>query len=158
MELVTVRLPGFGSGAGFGSCAAAGRTIRTETAATTSGRHTYFDTKGFENIDPPIGNDARERGWASAPVARRTSKMDATARAGSGVRRRRFAQEKRKTTAGASAPIEQKCVARRKRRQRCWRRRGDRSATLAAHIAARRPRTRDAAVRTYSSTIASKRT
>jgi hypothetical protein len=50
-ELVTVRLPGFGSGV---LCAAAGLAGKNDNAAMTSGRYTYFDTKDFENIDPPI--------------------------------------------------------------------------------------------------------
>src|ERR1043165_2154155 len=53
MELVTVRLPGFGSGA---FCAAAGRAATIAMAAAASGRHTYFENKGFETIDPPIWN------------------------------------------------------------------------------------------------------
>jgi hypothetical protein len=73
-ELVTVRLPGFGSG---GVCATAGRGSRNENAAVTSGRHTYFDTNDFDNIDPPIW-ERRVSALASAPVAQRMSKMDAT--------------------------------------------------------------------------------
>src|SRR5258705_2298172 len=69
MELVTVRLPGFGSGAfcAGGSCAAAGRASRKEHAAVSASRHTNFDTNDFEFIDPPL--DMRvERGRASALV------------------------------------------------------------------------------------------
>jgi hypothetical protein len=41
-----------------------------------------------------LEKNARERGRASAPVARQVSKMGATVCAGAGVRRRRFTQEK----------------------------------------------------------------
>src|SRR3954468_15086538 len=69
MELVTVRLPEFGSGAFCaGSCAAAGRASTKEHATVSASRHTNFDTNDFEFIDPPL--DMRvERGRASAPVA-----------------------------------------------------------------------------------------
>jgi len=86
------------------------------------------------------------------------SKMGATVCADAQVHRRRFAQEKRRTTAGVSAPVEQKCFARRKRRQRCCHRRDGDSGGTAAYIAARPPGASRADVRTYSSTVASERT
>jgi hypothetical protein len=49
-ELVTVRLPEFGSGA---VCAAAGCTESSANVAAATDSHTYFDTKTFETIDPP---------------------------------------------------------------------------------------------------------
>jgi len=84
--------------------------------------------------------------------------MGATVRAGGRIRRRRFTQEKPARAGGVNSSMEQKCVGRWKRRQRCCGRHGGGSRRIHAHITVRWRRAFSAHADTYSSTIASERT